>query len=62
MKQQEERLLKWFDSEKEKDNRELEIQKNKIAQQIRQLKKEDLFKKPKKLTLWEKIKLIILGN
>lgn len=62
MSQREEKILKWLESEKSKDDKELQREKMIFAQQIKKLKKEDLFPKPKKLTLWEKIKILILGN
>jgi hypothetical protein len=51
-----------LNSEKNKDNRELEREKKILIQQIKKFKKEDFFPKPKKLTLWQKIKILILGT
>ena len=36
--------------------------KKKYIEEIRSIKKEELFREPKKLTLWEKIKILVLGN
>jgi hypothetical protein len=55
-------LLNWFNSEKLKDQRELDRNKQKIVNDIKKIKKEDLFPKPVKLTLWQKIKVILLGK
>jgi hypothetical protein len=55
-------LLNWFNSEKLKDQRELDRNKQKIVNDIKKIKKEDLFLKPVKLTLWQKIKVILLGK
>jgi len=47
-----------------KDKKELEIDKNQIIQNIKKLKKEDILPKvvvPKKLTLWQKIKRVLMG-
>ena len=55
-------LLNWFDSEKLKDQRELDREKEKIINQINGVKKENLFPKPVKLSLWKKIKIILLGQ
>ena len=55
-------LLNWFDSEKLKDQRELDREKEKIIYQIKGVKKENLFPKPVKLSLWKKIKIILLGQ
>lgn len=62
MSQRTEKILNWLTSEKNKDQRELEREKKIFIQQIRKIKKEDLFPKPKKLTLWQKIKILILGT
>ena len=42
-------LLNWFNSEKLKDQRELDREKEKIINQIKGISKEDLFPKPVKL-------------
>ena len=55
-------LLNWFDSEKLKDQRELDREKEKIINQIKGVKQENLFPKPVKLSLWKKIKIILLGQ
>lgn len=54
------KLLDWLNKEKQKDSSEIEKQKADLVKQVRQIKKEDLFKKPKK-TLWMKIKKMIWG-
>jgi hypothetical protein len=51
-----------LESEKLKDNREIENTKKKYIDELRKIKKEELFTIPKKLTLWQKIKILILGN
>jgi hypothetical protein len=55
-------ILNWLESEKLKDNKEIESTKKKYIQELRKIKKEELFVIPKKLTLWQKIKILILGN
>ena len=57
-------MLNWVQSEKNKDLKELEKQKLDFIKKIKKLKKEDLFHKDEKpkMTLWKKIKLILLGN
>ena len=55
-------LLNWFNSEKLKDKRELDKGKEKIIKEIKGLNKEVLFPKPKKLSIWKKIKIILLGQ
>lgn len=60
--QQFQRWMKAMESEERKDeNRVQQIKKNYI-EEIKKIKKEDLFPKPKKLSLWQKIKTIILGT
>lgn len=59
---QNQRILNWLESEQKKDKKELEAQKRIFAEQVKKLKKEDMFRKPKKLTLWQKLKMIILGT
>lgn len=56
------KILKWFENEKIKDNIELESYKKKIIGEIQNIKKEDFFPKKKKLTIWERIKMVILGQ
>ena len=55
-------LLNWFNSEKLKDQRELDREKEKMVKQIKGIKKDDLFTKPVKLSLWKRIKIILLGK
>lgn len=60
--QRNQNLLNWLRSEKLKDSRELENEKKKIIQEIKGLNKEQMFPKPEKLSLWKKIKVLILGS
>lgn len=55
-------LLNWFNSEKLKDQKELDRQKEKIIREIKGLKKDELFPKPVKLSIWKKIKILLLGK
>ena len=54
--------LNWLTSEKDKDSRSLEVNKKKLIQEIKKYKKTDLIPIPKKLTIWQKIKILILGR
>jgi len=48
--------------ETEKDKLELEREKNSIINQIKKIKKEEIFeKKIEKLTLWQRIKKVLMG-
>jgi hypothetical protein len=49
-------------SEERKDATQVEQIKQSYIREIKKLKKEELFTLPKKLTLWQKIKILILGN
>jgi hypothetical protein len=55
-------LLNWLNSEKLKDQKELDRTKQRIVKEIINIKKEDLFPKPIKVSLWQKIKIILLGK
>ena len=55
-------LLNWFNSEKLKDQRELDRNKEKMIREIRGINKETLFPKQKKLSIWKKLKIILLGQ
>lgn len=55
-------LLNWLNKEKKKDQIEIEKQKEIFLNQIRQFKKEEIISKPKKLSLWQKLKIVILGH
>lgn len=55
------RLLSWLESEKKKDDIAEKIHKEKLVKEIKKLKKEDIFTKKEKLTIWQKIKRILLG-
>jgi hypothetical protein len=49
-------------SEERKDATQVEQIKQSYIREIKKLKKEELFTLPKKLTLWQKIKILVLGN
>lgn len=55
-------MLNWLNSEKLKDQRQLDKEKQKIIKEMKGMKKEDLFPKPIKLSLWQKIKILLLGS
>ena len=56
------KILKWFENEKLKDNIELESYKKKIIGEIKKTKKEEIFPKKKTLTIWQRIRMVILGQ
>jgi hypothetical protein len=54
----------WFKNESEKDRKDLEISKLKFLAEIKQYRKEDIIPKGievQKLTLWMKIKKVLMG-
>lgn len=54
--------IDWLEREMGKDEIELEREKNKLIEQIKRLKKEDIMPpKPKKLTIWQRIKKVLMG-
>ena len=55
-------LLNWLNSEKYKDQNDLNHHKNKFISDLKKIKKEELFREPEKLSLWKKIKVFILGK
>jgi hypothetical protein len=55
-------LLNWLNSEKSKDQKNLDQYKNDFISNIKKIKKEELFQEPKKLSLWRKIKIMLLGK
>lgn len=56
------KILNWFENEKVKDKLEVESYKKKVASEFQNLKKEDIFPKKEKISIWKKIRLIILGQ
>lgn len=61
MTQDNQRILNWLENEKKKDNLQEQNYKKKIIKEIQNLDKTKLFVTPKKLTLWQKIKMVVLG-
>jgi hypothetical protein len=53
--------LDWLRSEIEKDKVQLEKEKLQLINSIKTLNKEELVKPRKKLTLWEKIKKVLIS-
>jgi hypothetical protein len=56
------KMISWLNTEKLKDKVDLEKDKSEIIKNIKQLKKEEIFdNKIKKLTLWQKLKKVLMG-
>ncbi len=62
MTQENQRLLNWLENEKRKDSVEIDQYKNKIISQIKKIDRKELIPTPKKLTLWQKIKILFSGT
>jgi len=57
----EEQAITWLKSEIEKDKMDLEKEKKRFIESIKELKVNQIVEPKKKLTLWEKIKKVILA-
>jgi hypothetical protein len=54
--------LNWYQKEIEKDKIETDRKKVEFANKLKKIKKEEIFEeKFKKLTLWQKIKKVLMG-
>jgi hypothetical protein len=54
--------IKWLEKEITKDQVELEREKKDFINEIKKLKKEDILpKKIEKITLWQRIKKVLMG-
>jgi hypothetical protein len=56
----EEQAIDWLKNEIEKDKVELESQKRQLIESIKGVDKEEIIKPVEKLTLWQKIKKVLL--
>ena len=59
---QSERLLRMMESEERKDSQQVEKIKQTYIKEISKIKKEEMFPIPKKISLWKKIKILLLGS
>ena len=57
----EEQAITWLKSEIEKDKMDLEKEKKRFIESIKELEVNQIVETKKKLTLWEKIKKVILA-
>lgn len=56
------RMMKMIESEERKDSNQVEKIKQSYIEEISKIKKEEMFPLPKKISLWTKLKLLLLGN
>ena len=62
MKRKSEQQLDWLMREMTKDKIELEKEKNDFIKKIKNLKKEDILpKKPEKISLWKRLRMMLMG-
>jgi hypothetical protein len=54
------KLMTWYNNQIEKDKIELEFEKQKIIQQLKLVKKEELIHKQKPISIWNRI-IKVLG-
>ena len=54
-------LLNMLKSEERKDSQQVEQIKKSYIKEFSKMTKEDMFPKPKKLSIWKKIKIMFLG-
>ena len=50
------KLLNWLEKSKKSDEKDIEVYRQQIVDQLKNLNKEDIIKKEEKLTLWKRIK------
>lgn len=56
------KMISWLNTEKLKDKVDLEKDKSEFIKNIKQFKKDEIFdNKIKKLTLWQKLKKVLMG-
>lgn len=54
------KILNWYNNEIQKDKIELDIEKNDFIKKIKRIDKNEVVnEKPKKLTLWERIRKVL---
>lgn len=54
--------LKWYQTQKIKDTEELEREKKQLIDNIKKIKKTEMFAdKKEKLTIWQRIKKVLMG-
>ena len=61
MKNKLQQQISWLEKEKLKDSLEINKEKEKLINEILKSKKEDIITKPKKLTIWQRIKKVLMG-
>jgi hypothetical protein len=57
----EEQTIDWLRSELEKDKKSLEIEKLRMIESLKNFKKDEIVIKKEKLTLWKRVKKVLMG-
>jgi hypothetical protein len=57
----EEQAIDWLKNEIQKDQTELDKEKQRFIESLKDFKKEEIAKPKEKLTLWKKIKKVLTG-
>ena len=57
----EEQAIDWLKNEIQKDKTDLDKEKQKFIESLKNFRKEDITKPKEKLTLWKKIKKVLTG-
>jgi hypothetical protein len=56
------KILNWYNNETKRDKQELDIEKNEFIRKIKGMKKDEIVnQKPKKITLWERIRKVLIN-
>ena len=56
------KILNWYSNETKKDKQELDTEKNEFIRKIKGMSKDDIVnQKPKKITLWERIRKVLIN-
>jgi hypothetical protein len=61
LKTEKEKNIEWLKNEILMDQQQLDREKTQFIQQIKNFKREELLPKKEKLTLWKRLKKVIMG-
>lgn len=59
MKTRQEKLYEWFKSETERDEQFVEKTKSDLIKNLQGIKKDDIFPKVQKMTIWQRIRKVL---
>lgn len=55
-------LLNWLTNEKRKDEAQIKKSKEQFIKEIKKINREDIFPTPEKMSIWKRIKIVLLGK